>query len=160
MKTGVFTVKHGDLPHRVTVTPSGDVRVDEGSELRVSQAGPASYLVTEGGRTRQVFVIGSGERRQVFADGEVYEFLVGDEAAGRSRAARSSSELLSAPMPARVTAIVVESGQAVRKGDVLLKLEAMKMELAVRSPRDGVVSRIACAVGDLVQPGVGLLEVS
>ena len=45
------------------------------------------------------------------------------------------------PMPARVTAILVEPGQAVRKGDVLVKLEAMKMELAVRAPRDGTVSR-------------------
>ena len=37
-------------------------------------------------------------------------------------------------------------------------LEAMKMELPVRSPRDGVVKVIGCAVGELVQPGTTLLQ--
>jgi 3-methylcrotonyl-CoA carboxylase alpha subunit len=116
--------------------------------------------VREGDRARRVVVSASGERRQVFVDGEVYELTVGTEAAGRPRAARSGSDHLAAPMPARVTAVIVEVGQPVRKGDVLLKLEAMKMELAVRAPRDGVVKAIACRAGELVQPGVGLLELA
>ena len=63
-------------------------------------------------------------------------------------------------MPAKVTAVLVEAGQHVHKGDVLITLEAMKMELAVRAPRDGAVKSIACRVGELVQPGVGLLELA
>jgi biotin carboxyl carrier protein len=59
-----------------------------------------------------------------------------------------------------VTAIGVEPGGRVRKGDVLVKLEAMKMEMAVRAPRDGTVTSIACRVGELVQPGVPLLELA
>ncbi len=61
-------------------------------------------------------------------------------------------------MPATVVAINVTPGQAVTAGDVLVVLEAMKMELAITAPRDGRVRAIACRVGELVQPGVPLVE--
>jgi biotin carboxyl carrier protein len=59
-----------------------------------------------------------------------------------------------------VIAIEVAMGQPVRAGDVLLTLEAMKMELPIRSPRDGVVAAIRCAPGELVQPGLPLVELA
>lgn len=159
MKTGVFTVQNGDQAHRVSVAAGGQAHVDGGAPLAVAAEGDGVYGVDDGERTRRVFVAASGDRRQVFVDGEVYELTVGAEASGRRRAGRSGSpDLLAAPMPARVTAIVIEVGQQVSKGDVLLKLEAMKMELAVRAPRDGRVKSIGCRAGELVQPGVGLLE--
>jgi biotin carboxyl carrier protein len=61
-------------------------------------------------------------------------------------------------MPATVIKILVEAGQAVQKGDTLLLLEAMKMELPVRAPGDGVVATVKCREGELVQPGTPLLE--
>jgi biotin carboxyl carrier protein len=61
-------------------------------------------------------------------------------------------------MPATVSSISVVAGQPVARGDVLIMLEAMKMELPIKAPRDGVVKAIACREGDLVQPGVPLLE--
>jgi biotin carboxyl carrier protein len=68
--------------------------------------------------------------------------------------------MIAAPMPAKVSAILFEPGQLVSKGDVLLKLEAMKMELPVRAPRDGAVKTVSCKVGELVQPGVALMELA
>ena len=47
---------------------------------------------------------------------------------------------------------------AVSEGDTLIVLEAMKMELPIKAPRGGVVKAVHCAKGDLVQPGVNLLE--
>ena len=67
---------------------------------------------------------------------------------------------LSAPMPGTVIEIAVAPGQRVQAGDVLLKLEAMKMELPIRAPRDGVVSAVHCAPGQLVQPGPPLVELA
>jgi biotin carboxyl carrier protein len=61
-------------------------------------------------------------------------------------------------MPATVIEILVEPGQSVRQGDVLVKLEAMKMELPLRAPQDGRVKHVRCTPGELVQPGVPLLE--
>jgi biotin carboxyl carrier protein len=64
-----------------------------------------------------------------------------------------------APMPASVVAIRVTPGQAVEAGDTLIVLEAMKMELPLRAPRSGTVTSIRCRKGELVQPGVPLLEI-
>ena len=61
-------------------------------------------------------------------------------------------------MPATVTRIVAQVGQTVAPGDVLVLLEAMKMELAVKAPHAGTVARINCEAGALVQPGVPLVE--
>ena len=61
-------------------------------------------------------------------------------------------------MPATVRRIEVKPGQAVRRGDVLIVLEAMKMELPVRATADGTVARLNCREGELVQPGQELAE--
>ncbi|MGE0444479.1 MAG: acetyl-CoA carboxylase biotin carboxyl carrier protein subunit [Vicinamibacterales bacterium] len=67
---------------------------------------------------------------------------------------------LAAPMPASVVAINVQPGDTVKAGDVLILLEAMKMELAIKAPRDGQVTAIHCRAGELVQPGVPLIELA
>jgi 3-methylcrotonyl-CoA carboxylase alpha subunit len=54
--------------------------------------------------------------------------------------------------------IAVQPGAAVQAGDTLIVLEAMKMELPIRAPRAGIVRAIHCHEGDLVQPGVLLVE--
>jgi biotin carboxyl carrier protein len=64
-----------------------------------------------------------------------------------------------APMPATVARIQAQVGQRVTRGDTLLILEAMKMELPVRATSDGTVTTISCAEGELVQPGVPLIEI-
>jgi biotin carboxyl carrier protein len=56
--------------------------------------------------------------------------------------------------------VLVQPGARVAKGDVLVMLEAMKMELPVKAPRDGVVRAIRCQPGELVQPGVDLVELA
>jgi biotin carboxyl carrier protein len=61
-------------------------------------------------------------------------------------------------MPATVVAINVTPGQTVKAGDVLVVLEAMKMELAVTAPHDGRVREVSCRVGELVQPDVALID--
>ena len=99
--------------------------------------------------------VADGDRRWVFLEGEVFEFEVPRPGRRKGSAHHSS---LTAPMPATVTRINVETGAAVKKGDTLLVLEAMKMELPVRAPSDGTVVSISCKVGDLVQPGLALVE--
>jgi 3-methylcrotonyl-CoA carboxylase alpha subunit len=90
----------------------------------------------------------------VSLDGNV--FVVGDDRPRRPGS--DDAAALAAPMPATVVSIQVEPGQQVKAGDVLILLEAMKMELSIRAPRDGRVVRIACTQGELVQPGVSLVE--
>ena len=62
-------------------------------------------------------------------------------------------------MPGRVAAVNVAPGQRVARGEVLLVVEAMKMENALRAPTHGTVRAVHVAVGDMVAPGRPLLEI-
>ena len=63
-------------------------------------------------------------------------------------------------MPGAVLALEVSSGDRVRKGDLLLILEAMKMEHRITAPRDGAVEAVHVAVGDQVENGQLLVTIS
>lgn len=114
-------------------------------------------LVAPDGTTHLVEAMADGPDTWTAIDGEIHVVRGARENPRRKSRAASAPEL-EAPMPATVTRVVAEAGQRVAAGDVLVLLEAMKMELAIRAPRDGVVARIACEPGALVQPGVPLVE--
>lgn len=60
---------------------------------------------------------------------------------------------VNAPMPGKILGVKANPGQAVKKGDVILILEAMKMENEVVAPSDGTVASINVSVGDMVESG-------
>ena len=62
-------------------------------------------------------------------------------------------ERITSPMPGTILAVNVAAGQSVKKGDVLMVLEAMKMENEIMCPRDGVVSSVQAAKGAVVESG-------
>jgi acetyl-CoA carboxylase biotin carboxylase subunit len=74
------------------------------------------------------------------------------------RAAASIGSALTAPMPATVIKVRVKRGDAVKKGDIVIVLEAMKMELPVRALGDAVVAAVCCKEGELVQADATLVE--
>ena len=61
-------------------------------------------------------------------------------------------------MPGKVIKVAVSPGHDVKKGDELVVVEAMKMENAIRAPRDGRVAAVRAQVGDMVSPGLVLVE--
>ena len=63
---------------------------------------------------------------------------------------------VTAPMSGKVLGVKASAGQAVKKGDVLLVLEAMKMENDIVAPQDGTVASIDCAAGQSVETGAVL----
>jgi len=97
-------------------------------------------------------------RTWVFIDGRTF-VIDGDERDVRPRGSATDDQVaLSAPMPATVLKITVAPGQDVNEGDLLVMLEAMKMEMPIKAPRSGRVRSLACREGELVQPGVPLVE--
>jgi len=114
------------------------------------------YLVKHG-MTQHVAFAAVGRETWVFLGGRAYR--VGDTAERPRPGARlDDHDALVAPMPATVLAIHVAPGQRVERHQVVMVLEAMKMELPIRSPRDGVVKAVGCRIGELVQPGTRLVE--
>ena len=88
--------------------------------------------------------------------GEVLAIL--DESATRSRPRVHGHATLEAPMPAQVTAVLVATGDVVQAGATLMVLEAMKMELPIKAPRDGQVASVGCEAGSLVPAGTPLVQ--
>ena len=111
-----------------------------------------------GGETVPVRTARAKDRVYVWCAGRTYEFRQAPPAARAGRPAAFSAGLLS-PMPGRVRKLLVAEGESVTRGQVLLVLEAMKMEHAIRSPRDGRVASLPFREGDLVEAGVAVAEV-
>jgi biotin carboxyl carrier protein len=117
-------------------------------------------LTAPDGSTRRADAMAIGTDVWTLIDG-VVRVVSPTPTAGPRRASRAAhAGGLEAPMPATVTRIVATVGQTVAAGDVLVLLEAMKMELAVKAPYAGTVTKIACEAGALVQPGVPLVEIA
>jgi acetyl-CoA/propionyl-CoA carboxylase, biotin carboxylase, biotin carboxyl carrier protein len=141
------------------------VEVLDGPERRATVNGTTYAAVIDrdgslritGDTTTRAWAVAAGEVRWVFVDGRVFELA---EARGRTRARGGHHGSLTAPMPATVRRVLVREGDAVKRGDTLLILEAMKMELPVRADATGIVGALLCREGDLVQPGVPLIEIS
>ena len=146
---------------------------DPGSgQLEIVSIGRGRYRLTRGAGQRLAYAAGPPEARWVFLDGRVYVIdtvrlkadttyvASGSSRTGNAAAGRPQDEemALASPMPATVASIHAAPGQEVHTGDLLVVLEAMKMELPIRAPRAGRVKAVACRRGELVQPGVPLVE--
>jgi 3-methylcrotonyl-CoA carboxylase alpha subunit len=154
-----FDIRFGDAVVRVDQLADGTVQVS-GVPVQVESMGRGQWRVLVDGVNHRVFAAGPDDAPWIWIDGVVYRPEVADvERPARVRSADLSGSL-AAPMPATVRAINVKPGDRVSRGDTLVVLEAMKMELPLKSPTDGVVVSVACQVGDLVQPGVPLVEMS
>jgi 3-methylcrotonyl-CoA carboxylase alpha subunit len=117
---------------------------------------PGELIVQDGDRVERLFAVAAGDTTWVFHDGVVHE-IAAEGTDARRRGAHAQGTL-TAPMPATVIEIKVAAGDSVTRGDILIVLEAMKMELPVRAPGDGRVKAIHCRPGDLVQPETSLIE--
>lgn len=71
--------------------------------------------------------------------------------------APAGGETVNSPMPGTILAVNVTAGQSVKKGDVLVVLEAMKMENEIQAARDGVVASVAVTKGATVETGAVLV---
>ena len=67
---------------------------------------------------------------------------------------------INAPMPGKILSVKASAGQAVKKGDVIMVLEAMKMENEIVAPQDGTVAGINVAAGDSVEAGAVLASLN
>ncbi|MGC2202936.1 MAG: biotin/lipoyl-containing protein, partial [Stellaceae bacterium] len=108
------------------------------------------------GVRRRLIVLDNGPETAVFIDGESWRLIAVDPLAAHSGEDPGAGQL-TAPMPGRVTQLMVGPGDNVRRGQPLMSIEAMKMEHTVAAPADGIVEAVRFAVGDLVEEGSELI---
>lgn len=152
--------RDGARVRAVEVTSEGGGRfrvVVDGAELQLTaeplEAGRLRIVTAEGVAIAEV--TGAGNRRFVRLGN--LDFVLEREAGSRRRASQADGGL-EAPMPGVVTRVLAAAGDAVKKGQALVALEAMKMEHLIRAPRTGRVKRVNAKVGEMVQGGTALVE--
>ena len=79
--------------------------------------------------------------------------------AAPKKVAAGAGEKVAAPMPGTIVSVNVSDGQSVKKGDVLVVLEAMKMENEIKAPKDGTVTGISVSKGESVDTGATLVTI-
>ncbi len=130
-----------------------------------SVAGQPVYSLIVDGRSHESYIYQGDDNWQVLMRGRLYPVTVEDEreqrlrTAAGGRVAETGEFHLRAPMPGLVVTIPVTEGQAVKRGEVILILESMKMQNELKAPRDGTIGRIRVRPGESVEQKQTLLSV-
>lgn len=125
-------------------------------EYRASVLTDGRIMVRLDGRARIAHSAKVGDVWWVHIDGHI--FCIEKTEAGSADG--DSDGGMTAPMPGKILEVKVADGQTVEAGELLLVMEAMKMEHRIVAPTDGVVAKINFSMGDQVQQGDVLVEMS
>jgi len=133
-----------------------------------SAGGPALYSLIVDNSSYEVHVEEREGSYRVLLLGQVYDVHVEDEGTRRVARARKTRQptteegyfLIRSPIPGLIFDVPAMEGQEVKKGDILVIVEAMKMENELRAPRDATVKATFVAPGDAVDKGAPLVTLS
>lgn len=158
---------HNAQTHAVEIQRAGDefqVQINGQRErAQIISFDPPRVTFLLDGKVITARVAIDGKKRWVHFDGETLVLERADALAQRGRAhgARegTGSGIVVAPMPGQVRAVLVNEGDVVTEGQPLVLLEAMKMEVKVVAPHDGIVGKISVTEGQSVEREQILAEV-
>jgi acetyl/propionyl-CoA carboxylase alpha subunit len=142
----------------LTAAVQGRTVVVDGETIPVDveRVAPGTFVVKHGDARRTFHCVRDGAVIHVAWEGVVYR--VEEQPEGARAGHRREKGGLEATMPGKVIAVKAAAGQVVKKGDEIVVVEAMKMENALRAPRDGSVKAVHVKVGVMVGPGWVLAE--
>lgn len=130
-----------------------------------SVSGQPVYSLIIDGKSYEAFVYSDDDNWQVLLRGRLFPVTVEDEREKRLRStaggtvAEGGEYQLKAPMPGLVVSVLVNEGDAVEKGQVLVVLESMKMQNELKVPRAGMIGHIRVKAGETVEQKQTLLSV-
>lgn len=151
-QVGLKFLKNRDNPAAFEPAPDADSSEHKAaapSRAKAPQSGPASYSVRVDGKVYEVEVAPSGELSSVKP---VVEENI------PASASVTGNSTLNAPLAGNIWKIVTKAGATVKRGDIVIIMEAMKMETEVRAVSDGIVANIHVAAGDTVSTGDVLIS--
>ncbi|HEY0845636.1 MAG TPA: acetyl/propionyl/methylcrotonyl-CoA carboxylase subunit alpha [Noviherbaspirillum sp.] len=138
---------------------------ENGWAIRQGDASAVMTLVERDGQQLVIKLDGAAVRGTVVRDGEMFHVFTGgahfqlkyNDPLAHAGESEAEGGRLTAPMPGKIVAVLVDKGKSVEKGDPLLIMEAMKMEHTIAAPANGTVEDLLYAVGDQVAEGAQLL---
>lgn len=128
--------------------------------VSAAQLRDGALTFTLDGQRRTAFVAAEGPRRWVAFDSQPLVFTVPQNETRRRRGKAAGHDSLEAQMPGLVRRVLAGVGERVERGQTLLVLEAMKMEIKVAAPHAGVVEAVAVQEGEAVQRGQRLIDLA
>ena len=138
------------------------VRVSlDGGEIELAvttQGAQEGWCSTSDGNLHSFFWAWTGNTLELWVDGNVFSFEKVERRRQANRESSSGGSDLLALMPGTVEQILVQPGDSVVRGQALIIMESMKMELTVTAHQDGVVKQVSVQPGDQVDKGMRLLE--
>ena len=149
------TLLRGDDRIDLRLTLEGGRILLDGADLRATLQ-DGGIAIDHAGHSRRFGLARHGEAVTLFSPGHAAAFRLHDPLR-RDRRAEASGDALISPMPGLVTLLAAKPGQSVAQGEVLVIVEAMKMEHALRAPRDGTVAEVQVAQGQQVRDGTVLV---
>ena len=126
------------------------------AEILHAEHGKLDLLID--GKRLTAYVSSENTKRWVTIDGRTFVLTKSSGARKGGHGAHRTAGELTAPMPGQVRAVNVSEGDAVTKGQTLLVLEAMKMEIRVHAPQDGMVKKLLVKQGQTVEREQILIE--
>ena len=139
---------------------SAPVDVDEGTGIDIAASSPGRWeglVRLDDGRTAAFLAQRDGQQVHVWIAGESYVFIPPAPTARARRSGQAASDDILCPVPGVVIAVHVAADDIVEAGQDLVIIESMKTEQIVKSPRDGIIQRVAVQEGDRVDRGMRLV---
>ena len=148
---GLKFLENRNNPDAFEPVPTGEVEAPAAAAAPTAAEGaPEAYSVAVDGKVYEVVVAPSGELTSVVTKGP-------QEDAAPQHAAVTGNETLNAPLAGNIFKVLVSEGSQVQEGDVVIVMEAMKMETEVRAAASGTITSINVSEGDSVSTGDVLL---
>jgi biotin carboxyl carrier protein len=153
--------KHPDSALPVVPAPEPSVAAtenDERREVRVLRRSPAAVILV-GTRVLRAATV-PAEVRAASRAAAPHLASGGTTADGSLGSRKQKSGRVTAPMPGRIVTVAVKTGATVQAGEVLLVIEAMKMQNELLAPSAGTIAKVAVAAGEAVERGALLVEIA
>jgi biotin carboxyl carrier protein len=126
----------------------------------VDRLSPEELVFRVDGQTHRAHIAPDKQNVYVAFNADLFTLPRSESTKAKRRATSASENSLSASMPGQVVRVLVNEGDEVARGQPLLLLEAMKMEIRITSPHDGKIARVLCSAGQIVERGQALLELT
>jgi biotin carboxyl carrier protein len=158
-----FSFDHDSKTIPIDLTSSGKFHRatigDKTFEVEIIRTDNGKLDLLFDGKRVTAYVSSDNAKRWVTVNGQTFVLTKSSGTRSRGYGHHQAAGELTAPMPGQVRAVHVSEGETVTKGQTLLVLEAMKMEIRIRAPQDGLVKKLFVKQGQTVEREQALVEI-
>ena len=153
--------EHENNVYNVTIEHKGEkyfVTYDNTEYIaEVEELKPGQLKIKIGNKIIKSIITEGDKEKFVFVDGEVFKVRP-VQLTGLKKEKRKEEGDLNSPISGKVVSVKVKNGDSVKKGDILMVIEAMKMEYLIRAPYNGKIKKVNFKEKDLIEIGQETIE--